>query len=171
MKKTFLYRHFDRNGDLLYVGISLNHMARLQQHKDASGWFDKIVHITVEQFETRQAAMDAETNAIQKEKPIHNVHKNNNLIPAPERVEDSKKQLTYKIVSLQPLYNAQETARLLGISGHAIRSLIEKGILGHVTIGPVTDRLSPKGTPFKPKTYITGWQILDCLEYLMEGGQ
>ena len=34
-----LYRHFDRLGELLYVGISISTMRRLAQHKTQSAWF------------------------------------------------------------------------------------------------------------------------------------
>jgi hypothetical protein len=38
--ETELYRHYDAEGNLLYVGISLNSVVRLTQHRQASGWFD-----------------------------------------------------------------------------------------------------------------------------------
>jgi predicted GIY-YIG superfamily endonuclease len=173
MKKTFLYRHFDKDGKLLYVGISLNHMARLQQHKEASKWFDQIANVKVEQFATRMEAMLAETKAINEENPIYNIQKKGIPLPEPEpeRVQDSRNQITYKMVSLRPLYTPQEVGSLLNLSGHSIKALIDSGDLGTVIVEPRTDKLSAKGTPFKAKTYITGWQVLDCLEYLMERGK
>ena len=34
-----LYRHFDCDGVLLYVGISLSTVARLCEHKHSSKWY------------------------------------------------------------------------------------------------------------------------------------
>ena len=58
--KTQLYRHFDVDKKLLYVGISLNTFARLSQHKDHSQWFEQIKTVTLENFDTREEAMAAE---------------------------------------------------------------------------------------------------------------
>jgi hypothetical protein len=67
-----LYRHFDINGRLLYVGISLNAAARLSQHR-TSKWFNEIASVTVEHFDDAQAAKRAEGEAIFKELPLYNV--------------------------------------------------------------------------------------------------
>ena len=72
MSKHQLYRHFDSNGSLLYVGISLQSTSRLIGHKTSSVWFAKITTITVEQFTSRQEALLAEKSAILKEKPLYN---------------------------------------------------------------------------------------------------
>jgi excinuclease UvrABC nuclease subunit len=71
MSKCCLYRHFDAGGDLLYVGMSRNAAARLRGHKNAS-WYDDIASITIEHFETKAAAADAEWRAIQDEHPKFN---------------------------------------------------------------------------------------------------
>lgn len=67
-----LYRHFDAQGRLLYVGISVNVAYRLMQHMQGSPWADEIRSITVEIFETREAAMKAEREAVARENPLHN---------------------------------------------------------------------------------------------------
>lgn len=71
-KKTKLYRHFDSNGGLLYVGISLSPTYRLSQHRATAPWFDDIATITIENYPTRQAALEAEARAIHYENPAHN---------------------------------------------------------------------------------------------------
>lgn len=73
--KTSLYRHFDKDGQLLYVGISLSHVARLAQHRDSSHWYEEITHVTIEWYETRVEAELAETRAIGSEFPKHNKSK------------------------------------------------------------------------------------------------
>lgn len=70
--QTDLYRYFDNNGRLLYVGISFSAIARACQHKSNSDWFGSISHMTVEKYQTREDASKAEIEAIQNEKPIYN---------------------------------------------------------------------------------------------------
>lgn len=73
MDKTKLYRHFDKDDNLLYVGISYDFLQRTGQHRLRSGWWDNITRMTIEDFDTRKQAEEAEYNAIVKEKPLHNV--------------------------------------------------------------------------------------------------
>ena len=70
---TTLYRHFDADGRLLYVGVALGAIARLQQHSAASSWARGIARIEMQHFPTRSAAIAAETRAIREESPAHNV--------------------------------------------------------------------------------------------------
>ncbi len=67
-----LYRHFDCEDRLLYVGISLSAIARLAQHRNSSGWFSKIAKVTIEKYPSREAAAGAEREAIRKEQPLFN---------------------------------------------------------------------------------------------------
>lgn len=68
-----LYRHFDDEGQLLYVGISLSAVNRLSQHKGSAQWFSKIAEVRVEKFSTREEALAAEKAAIISEKPKFNI--------------------------------------------------------------------------------------------------
>jgi excinuclease UvrABC nuclease subunit len=68
-----LYRHFDANGTLLYVGMSLNALNRLIQHRQVSLWFDEIANITIEKFETKDQLIEAEMQAIKTESPKYNI--------------------------------------------------------------------------------------------------
>ena len=71
-KAGYLYRYRDASGSLLYVGISINAVARLGQHR-GKDWFPMIAAISVERFDTYDEAQAAELKAICNEKPIHNV--------------------------------------------------------------------------------------------------
>ncbi len=71
--RTSLYRYYDADETLLYVGVSLNAIARLIAHS-RRGWFEKISTIKVEWFDTRALTEAAEIDAIRTEKPIHNSH-------------------------------------------------------------------------------------------------
>ncbi|MDF1606933.1 GIY-YIG nuclease family protein [Hoeflea sp. YIM 152468] len=68
-----VYRHFDENDQLLYIGQSLNPLRRMEEHKYQSDWFDSIAKVTIEKFNEHAAALVAEAAAIRAEKPMHNV--------------------------------------------------------------------------------------------------
>lgn len=70
---TSLYRHFADDGGLLYVGISLSWPARTKAHVYGSRWFDQVARVEIERFPTREAALEAEREAIRREKPKFNV--------------------------------------------------------------------------------------------------
>lgn len=70
---TSLYRHFNATGDLLYVGISINAFERYKQHASEKEWFDDVSNMTIERFDTRQCALEAEMSAIKNENPKYNI--------------------------------------------------------------------------------------------------
>lgn len=70
--KYHLYRHWDKDKNLLYVGISLHAVVRLFQHKCTCAWFDQIASVTIEVFKNRQEAEIAERAAIRNESPLWN---------------------------------------------------------------------------------------------------
>lgn len=72
-KPCELYRHFDADGRLLYVGIAWCTTERLMGHKSGSHWFGQITRIEIERFPTRRGALDAETTAITNENPVFNI--------------------------------------------------------------------------------------------------
>lgn len=68
-----LYRYFDGDDVLLYVGISVNAMVRLTKHRVNANWFDDIRTVKIEKFDDRFQALIAEANAIRNELPIYNI--------------------------------------------------------------------------------------------------
>ena len=82
---TDLYRFFDADGRLLYVGISFSAVARASQHRGEKPWWPEVANMTVERHDTRDAAAEAELAAILSEKPIHNVVGNRGSIPKPRK--------------------------------------------------------------------------------------
>ena len=73
---TDLYRYFDAEGRLLYVGISFSAIARAAQHREDKGWWQDVARMHVEHLPTRSEAVAAERQAIQSEQPLHNVMHN-----------------------------------------------------------------------------------------------
>lgn len=70
---TTLYRHFAGDDSLLYVGISLSWPTRTKAHASGSRWFDQVSRVEIERFPTREAALEAERDAIKAEKPKYNI--------------------------------------------------------------------------------------------------
>ena len=72
-----LYRHFDCDDVLLYIGQSYSAYKRLTEgHKRTAHWYESIVRQEIERFPSQQALDDAEVEAIKKEKPMHNIQHN-----------------------------------------------------------------------------------------------
>lgn len=71
-QKTFLYRHYDVDRLLLYIGISSSSTGRTSNHLRSATWSERIAIIRVEPFNSRRTAAQEENAAIQKEKPLYN---------------------------------------------------------------------------------------------------
>ena len=71
-EKTALYRYFDADDRLLYVGISVIPPMRQLQHAKGSAWYELVDRQRIEWFETRAEAMEAERSAIRSEGPTWN---------------------------------------------------------------------------------------------------
>ncbi len=74
---TTLYRFYTEDKQLLYVGISNNAMSRFSSHEKYAKWWKQAHQFTLEHFNTREEAAQAEVSAILMEKPIYNVMHNN----------------------------------------------------------------------------------------------
>tara|TARA_R110000868_G_scaffold94316_2_gene260280 strand:+ start:2477 stop:2971 length:495 start_codon:yes stop_codon:yes gene_type:complete len=72
MNRCALYRHFDADGALLYVGITNNPQRRLAQHVAGSDWMELIATTETQWFGDRGEALTAEAKAIQSERPKFN---------------------------------------------------------------------------------------------------
>lgn len=83
-QKTTLYRYFDSEGQLLYVGITGDNTKRQSQHKRNSFWFGLIASATFEHFDTRQEALEAESKAIRTEGPKHNSQQGYRVVRSPK---------------------------------------------------------------------------------------
>ena len=106
--KTNLYRHFDENGALLYVGISLSAVQRLKQH-EKSGWFEEIASVTIESFDTRELALLAEKEAIEQEFPMYNKVHNSVIDESMDEKISEKYFMVFSrdLKSIAPLVNKQ----------------------------------------------------------------
>lgn len=81
-KPTAVYRFYDSDGQLLYVGISHRLNGRLSAHKRTKPW-QQVARIDLEHHSTRHEAASAELHAIRTEKPLWNIaHNAGNRQPA-----------------------------------------------------------------------------------------
>jgi len=70
--ETAVYRLYDSNDRLLYVGIGRNPVARWGHHS-ARPWWADVVRFTVVWHPTRKQAASEERVALKAESPVHNV--------------------------------------------------------------------------------------------------
>lgn len=80
-QRTWVYRHYDVTGQLLYVGITNNYRLRCEQHADTKHWWWRVdpQRSTTQEFPNRPAALLAEGLAIRAERPLFNVVHNRRL--------------------------------------------------------------------------------------------
>lgn len=67
-----LYICYNQQGEMLYVGISLDAGRRLKQHARDKDWFCEVSTIDVRHFDTRQMLEYAEKQMIQTNSPKYN---------------------------------------------------------------------------------------------------
>lgn len=71
-----LYRMYDADDDLLYIGISGRGLRRFSEHRSNKAWWINVATIRVEHYDSAEMAGGAEAEAIWNEKPLHNVRHN-----------------------------------------------------------------------------------------------
>jgi predicted GIY-YIG superfamily endonuclease len=72
-ERTAVYRLYDTDGQLLYVGISADPSKRWEGHKVYScRWWSSVVRKSIEWYADRYLALAHEFLAIHYEKPKHN---------------------------------------------------------------------------------------------------
>ena len=142
----------------LQVGISLNHVARLSQHKKAP-WVDRIARVDIEAHPSRADALKAEA-AIVAEKPAFNK----------QHADASQKKwstVANKIdprateVTIFPMYDVTEASQALRLSAPALRLKIEAGEIGAVELWSRLHN-GKKSIHWG----ITGWQMIEYLNRL-----
>lgn len=72
MIEHVVYRMFDGEGELLYVGMTMNPTARFGGHRKNKPWWPEVATIALEQHPSRQSAAEAESRAIRRERPRWN---------------------------------------------------------------------------------------------------
>lgn len=76
---TAVYRLYDANDRLLYVGIGYDYLARWKSHAKKD-WWPQVARKDVIWYDNRLTAAWEETKAILTEDPVHNDHPGLNLL-------------------------------------------------------------------------------------------
>jgi excinuclease UvrABC nuclease subunit len=169
--KTQLYRHFDAEKKLLYVGISLSTFARLSQHKEHSPWFEQVMTVEIEHFETREEAMAAERKAIKTESPQFNIAMKKTLAEIQKeekvlfaenrRVLEESAKLVNRYVDYRIAYQLDDVRQMINMTKGEIEKHVETGTLS-------TFEVEGKKSwhPVKMKKMVSGWSLIDFIDYL-----
>lgn len=70
---TSLYRFYDASGALLYVGITSRGPERFGAHRRTQPWWCDVTTCRIEHYPDRDSALAAESIAITREHPAHNI--------------------------------------------------------------------------------------------------
>lgn len=113
----WVYRIYDAEARLIYVGITSRGIARLDTHAQNGTWGKDVVLVGVEHFPTRADALAREAALIREFRPKHNTVGSAPLPPA------------------EGLLSVQEVADLIQMSPAFIRKAINVGELAAVRHG------------------------------------
>ncbi|MFF9197319.1 hypothetical protein ACF09L_19135 [Streptomyces sp. NPDC014779] len=72
--ETAVYRLFDVDDRLLYVGMGRNPMGRWASHAELHPWWPNVVRFEVAWYSTRREAAAEERRALKEEVTLHNIH-------------------------------------------------------------------------------------------------
>lgn len=78
-----LYRFWNADNELLYIGITVHLPTRLTQHRAEKDWWAEVTAITLEHYNTREDVLAAERAAIEAEWPIWNIKHNTSRATEP----------------------------------------------------------------------------------------
>ena len=125
--RTALYRFFDAQGLLLYVGISKDPQTRFGSHaltKKAT-WWPLVASRSIEWFDDRPSAAAAEIQAIRDESPIYNL----SLTPSPLLVSEAgARPISLADLNSYQWFTFGETARRID-SSDALPSMSRQRLL------------------------------------------
>lgn len=74
--RTAVYRFFDKDDQLLYVGVAKDPERRWAKHASDKDWWSQVARKTTEWHDTRAEALAAEATAIREDWPKYNVTHN-----------------------------------------------------------------------------------------------
>ena len=137
MTQTAVYRHYDADGQLLYVGISSRPLRRGYEHSISAHWAERVSVTKQEWFESRAEAAAAERKAIRAERPIANQRGGNassNQITILLDSWPSRKQLANEIgARTQQVHKWAKFGRIPSQWMLAVLNAAQRRGLAHVT--------------------------------------
>ena len=76
---TYLYKLYDKNNNLLYVGITTNYKIRFRIHSKKHSWWNKVSRRWIKKYPSRTLALKAEKTIIANQNPKYNITYNNQV--------------------------------------------------------------------------------------------
>lgn len=126
-RQTAVYRLFDADDVLLYVGISANLNRRMVDHRRSSSWWPNVRRGAVTWYRNRTIARRKEAEAINTEDPRYNIrHHNPNTIREPST--------TPKIFQ-KPRMSFEHAAGVLHVPADKLETWVQAGIAPHTCRG------------------------------------
>ncbi len=126
---TSVYKLYDADGRLLYVGVTRHGYRRLNQHAKEKPWWSEVVKAEFEHLPDTRSAFAREAVLIRTASPAYNIAQPRPVAPArrgaPRRVNEGMKrpavrQSARKATSLHPREEAdlldRQTRRIFGMS-------------------------------------------------------
>lgn len=110
MTRTALYRFFDPDDVLLYVGTTDDVETRWGQHANMKAWWPDVARKTVTWYDVRETAEGEERLAIREETPLHNVQH------APGRNPVTRVSWWNYVMEISANASHSEIARKVGVS-------------------------------------------------------
>lgn len=148
MVMTQLYRHFDSEGQLLYVGISINALERsLERYKQHSGteWFPSVAKITVTDFQSRDEALEAEAKAIKAEKPKFNIRHLRSRATNGRKSRTTPSLIAILQKAITKNGSQAAVAKMLGVSPQRLNNWIRAGVVPQAWEWGLEQRLNGNG--------------------------
>ncbi|MEU3785236.1 GIY-YIG nuclease family protein [Streptomyces sp900129855] len=71
-ERTAVYRLYDEDERLLYVGVASDPRVRFKQHGRDKSWWPRVTAREIEWFDSREEALKVEARVITRELPLHN---------------------------------------------------------------------------------------------------
>jgi hypothetical protein len=138
--KHDLYRHYDTDENLLYIGRTVRGVKRANEHARDKSWWDEVVVTRYEKFDSLAELKEAEKKAIREENPLYNKQRYRlTTVKTHTRLTRQKKRLVssgvYKKECINSLY---VTYFSLGEDQKSVRS----GLLAQIAY-PVVTRIQP----------------------------
>lgn len=91
MSEATVYRMYDADSQLLYVGCTIQWPKRLADHQSKPWWAD-VTRVELQHFDDHRDALTVEGHAQDAEAPIHNVIRNGRIPNLKARRRDLKRQ-------------------------------------------------------------------------------
>jgi hypothetical protein len=79
MSAACVYRFFNTDGDLLYIGQTIDLGVRVRGHESRISWFDEIASATIQHVDSHAEAVAMERDAIERECPRYNLNLQRNV--------------------------------------------------------------------------------------------